>query len=484
MFRLDEQARIFGVTPLENLFITEYMPMADGDKIKVYLYGLYRSCRGGDGFDLKAMAGELNMEEGQILASLRYWERRRLVERTSDEPPVYVFHSIGQRVLTGQDEPAADHAFVDFSEAVYAQFGERRKLRPSDIALAYEWVQDLGLPQEVVLMLLNHAADTRGAHFSFRSMQPLAVMMKEQGIATTEEAEQYLSHSKRTHQGARAVLTQFNIRRLPTEPEMALYRKWTEEWGFDDQAVLTACSETASASNPSFTYLNGILERLKNKGGGRGSLDVKQQLTQEEDEAAQVKQVLETLGVFSISAYPLLPAWRALRERFSPGMILLAAKSVRARSGAFENIEPKLLSWEEMGLMDEAQVLAHLKELKAYEPLLFKAFERAGLDARPGEQDLIRCKRWISDGHSGEMILEAAEQARSSRQKMPYMEKVLDSWKKRGVRTLDEAKQTTDSFPRQARKVGFQDYDQGRDAGQEIPAGPDLLKEAREARGQ
>ena len=388
-------------------------------------------------------------------------------------------------MLTGQDEVAGDHAFIDFSEAVYAQFGDRRKLRSGDIALAYEWVQELGLPREVVLMLLNHAADTRGAHFSFKSMQPLAVMMKEDGITTSEEAEQYLSHSKRTHQGARAVLTQFNIRRLPTEPEMALYRKWTEEWGFDDQAVLAACAETASANNPSFTYLNSILERLKGRGAGTKPGQVEQQLKRESEDAAQVKQVLETLGIFSVSAYAVLPAYLALRERFAPGMILLAAKSVRARSGAFEHLEPKLLAWDEQGLKEEGQVLAHLKDLKAYEPLMFKVFERAGQDGRPGEADLMRCRAWLNEGHSEALVLEAAEQARSSRQKMPYMDKVLSGWKKNGVKTLEDARKQNTALPeRRGKKVGFQNYDQGHETGQEPPAGPDLLKEAREGHGQ
>jgi DnaD/phage-associated family protein len=166
-------------------------------------------------------------------------------------------------------------------------------------------------------------------------------------------------------------------------------------------------------------------------------------------------------------------------------MILLAAKSVRARGGAFEHLEPKLLSWEEQGLREEGQVLAHLKELKAFEPLLFKAFERAGLDARPGEQDLIRCRKWISEGHSEELILEAASQARSSRQKMAYMEKVLDNWKKSGIRTADEAgKQSAAPAQRRGKRVGFQDYDQGQDNDQGSYTGPDLMKEAREASGQ
>ena len=480
MFRPDDQVRLFGVTPVENLFITEYLPSADGDKVKVYLCGLYHSQAQDPGFGVKEMAAELGLEEGQVLSALRYWERRRLVERTEMIRPT--FSIAGHRMLTGQDEMSGDRAFIEFSEAVYAQFGGRRKLRPGDISLAYEWIQDLGLPQEVVLMLLNYAADTRGAHFAFRSMQPLAVLMREEGITSTEQAEQFLSHSKRTHQGARAVLAQFNLRRLPTEPELALYRKWTEEWRFDDKAVLAACAETVSANNPSFSYLNGILERLKNKGAGTKPLEVEKQLRREED--AGVKQVLEALGIFSVSAYSVLPAWLDLKGRFPPGMILLAAKAVRARGGTFEDLEPKLLGWAGQGIRDEETLLQHLRALKAHEPLMFRVFEKAGQDGRPGEQDLLRLKEWLRDGHSEEMILEAAAQARSSRQKLAYMDRVLQAWKEKGIREPGQARTWAGTPDKPRKRVGFQQYDQENRFSQDGDLGLDVLKEAREIHGQ
>ena len=73
-------------------------------------------------------------------------------------------------------------------------FGSRRKLKPGN-HLSYEWVQDLGLRQEVVLMMLNYLIDTRAS--SFKAAQSLAVTMREAGIQSTEDAEGYLNHSKR-----------------------------------------------------------------------------------------------------------------------------------------------------------------------------------------------------------------------------------------------------------------------------------------------
>lgn len=483
MFSLDDQARIFGITAVENLFFTEYLSSADGDQLKVYLMGLFRSQQGQADYGVKEMALDLGLEEHQVLAALRYWERRRLVERVSDQPPSYVFHHLGQRMLTGQDTLSGDEQYVQFSEAVYTQFSKRRKLRPNDIALAFEWVADLGLPQEVVLMLLNHMSDTRGVHFSFKSAQTLAVMMKEDGVVSPEDAEQYLSHSRRTHFGAKAVLGQFNLRRLPTEPELALYRKWTQDWGFEDQAVLAACQQTVAASNPTFSYLNSILERLKNQEAGTSAEALTAHLEDEAGIISKVKQVLETLGVFSVNAHSVLTTYQELLENYSEEMILLAAKSVHANHGMFQDLEPKLLSWKQLGLNNEGDVIRHLKNLKTYEPLMFKVFETCGMQGRAGEVDLMKYQSWIEDGHSEALILEAAAQARSAAKKLPYIQSRLDDWKKEGITTPEAAKENSKTTGKRSKKVAFQDYNQEQNS-QETQFGPDLLKEARDLHGK
>ena len=484
MFKLDDQARLFGSTAVENLFFTEYLPNATGDQVRVYLLGLYHSHQGTADYGISLMAKELGLEESQVEAALRYWERRRLVERISDKPLQYVFHNLGQRLLTGQDSMQDDKAFITFSDAVYTQFEGRRKLRPGDIALAYEWVQDLGLPQEVVLMLLNYCADTRGSNFSFKSAQSLAVTMREDGVMTPEDAENYLSHSKRTHQGARAVLSQFNLRRLPTEPELALYRKWSQEWGFDEAGIIAACQETVSANHPSFSYLDRILDRLRRQ-GGTSAASVKGTLETESQDAEQLKQVLDLLGVSSQLVFTVLPAYRALREQFPHEMILLAARAVQARRGAFEDLEPRLLNWQALNLRDAEAVREHLTQLKAYQPAMFAVFELSGQEGRPGEQDLLRYRGWLEAGHSEALIREAAAQARSSRQKLSYMDKVLSSWQKEGIKTVEQARAKAPAPAKSGGKqVSAQQYKQREYTDQEYQSDIDWLEIARKESGQ
>lgn len=476
MFERDDQYRIFGVTAVENLFLTEYMPDANGDYVKVYLCGLFHSQNMADGYGLEEMAHELNLSRETILAALRYWERRRLVARLSENPPLYRFFHLGQRMLTGQDAPTADHAYVAFSEAVYALFGSRRKVRPAEIAMAYEWTQDVGLPQEAVLMLLNYCADTRGIGFSFKAAQTLAVAMREEDVVTSEDAENYLSRSKQVHDGARAVLRRFNLRRLPTEDELSLYHKWMEQWRFGAEDILSACTETVKASNPTFAYLNGILDGLRRRGAAAKN-GVAAAIAQENDVLSQAREILQALGA-KISPTAILPAYQTLRSQYEHALILLAARDVAARQGLFQDVGPRLEAWRSQGLDTADKASRHLQGLRRHDALLGKIALQSGQTGTVSQRDREQVDQWLSQGHTPEMIVAAAEQARGARNKMQYMQKVLDNWLAGGIRTPQDAAASPPKQP--GRKVAAQQYQQRQYTEAELTQQSiDLFKEAR-----
>ena len=139
MFEQDESMLRFGVTPVENLFIQEYLPAARGDYVKVYLYALYISAHPKKELSAAEIAQELGMPQSDVEGALRYWERRHLLVRLTDNPPAYQLKSPAQLLLSGEAGMEADSAFVAFSEDIYALFGDRRKVRPTMVHGARTW---------------------------------------------------------------------------------------------------------------------------------------------------------------------------------------------------------------------------------------------------------------------------------------------------------------------------------------------------------
>lgn len=71
-------------TNVENQFINKYMASADGDAVKVYIFGLYL-CQNIQGeYTLAEAARALNMPEERIIDLFRFWEDFDLLEILSD----------------------------------------------------------------------------------------------------------------------------------------------------------------------------------------------------------------------------------------------------------------------------------------------------------------------------------------------------------------------------------------------------------------
>ena len=430
----------FGALPLDHLFIQDYLPGAKGDYVKVYIYGLYLSQHPQPDMGIEEMARELGLEASDVEAALRYWERRRLVSRVSDNPPEYVFRGAAQLALSGGPALEADADYVAFSEDVYALFGSDRKVRPADIALCWEWVQDMGLPQETVLMLLSHMKATRGVQFSFRSAQAEAVRMSEEKVLTAEDAEAYFSHSRAVQDNARAVLRQLGRRRTPSQNELDLYRKWTEEWGYSQEAVIAACAETTKGE-PTFAYLDGILKGLRERSGRQSSRsggDVQEQLSAEKAENQAVQKFAHSLG-FRTATDMVRKAYARLCGQFDPRIVQLAADETYRAGGDLEKTEIILERLNAQGITTYEAAKEYFEEAHRLNAALAPIFEKSGHRGMPTVGDRTLYRKWKEWGFTDEMLLLAASQARSAARKMPYMDKILDSWRQNGVTTPEQA---------------------------------------------
>ena len=66
MFDRDPKAMDFGVTCVENLFISEYLPAAKGEYVKVYLWGLFKSQHPDAHYGVRELAKEVYMTVQQV----------------------------------------------------------------------------------------------------------------------------------------------------------------------------------------------------------------------------------------------------------------------------------------------------------------------------------------------------------------------------------------------------------------------------------
>ena len=74
-----------GYTAVSDLFIDEYVPSANGDFVKVYLYLLRLLSKKKDDLSISSLADTFNQTENDVMRALRYWDKLGLLTLSYDK---------------------------------------------------------------------------------------------------------------------------------------------------------------------------------------------------------------------------------------------------------------------------------------------------------------------------------------------------------------------------------------------------------------
>ena len=181
----DDSAALFDSTPVENMFITEYMLRAPGDFVKVYLYALMLCYHPSPRMSLSAMAKDLDMQEEDVERAFKYWARDGLVRQVGDNPVCFTLANLKQLTLTRAENPGDklyNEKFIREAERIL-----KRTLLPEETNLINDWVQVFELPEEVVLMLLQIEMENSRGRVSIKIADRRAKEWAQSGIRTVDD---------------------------------------------------------------------------------------------------------------------------------------------------------------------------------------------------------------------------------------------------------------------------------------------------------
>ncbi len=450
-----ENYLMLGVTPVENLFIQEYLPRASGDYVRVYLYGLMQCYHPEDDMTLERIAHILDLPEETVTNAFQYWERQGLVRRISDQPVSYQYLNLATTLMGESPMDQDVYRHRDFNNRLQQLFGNRL-LHPAEFQMACEWVEDLHLPEEVVLIMVEQQVARRGKHFQFKQLGKTALKWAEEGVSTVADAQERVLCETDAWKLAERVLKRFSLRRKPTMDEVDMARKWLEEWKLSPEAVMTACAETINARNPSFGYLDGILKR---NSGARSGAQMAEQLEERRRVDDAVKALHEALGMRQVSpsAEEAENYRKYMEAGFEPEAVHRVAVELKGtlREPDMQTLHRALTGFVERGQMTLAQVEEHLEKQRLLREQAAQVLAACGLEKRVSAADVAQLEEWLRLCQMP-LILYAAECARGKKLPIPYAGKLLENWRRAGITSVEmarrahEAGRPAESAPRAA----------------------------------
>ena len=73
-------------TIIDNKFIASYLPEANGDAVKVYLYGLFVCQTGDEDITFDKFCENVKLEKEEVCDCFKFWEELGIVNVISEEP--------------------------------------------------------------------------------------------------------------------------------------------------------------------------------------------------------------------------------------------------------------------------------------------------------------------------------------------------------------------------------------------------------------
>lgn len=430
-------------TPVENLFIEEFMVKAPGEFVKVYLYGLRFAMYPMEGVSLSCddFAKALRIEKDVVINAFCYWERAGLVRLIAQDPLNVQYFSV-QQSFQNRVEHRELYRYQELNQNLQSVVGAQRLLTHDEFQIVYDWVEQLGMAEDAIPLLVNHFMETKhNRRLSFTYMdKAIRSLAEEKKITTLEQVEEYL-FSEELCRPARDVLAQWNMHRNATVEEGMLWSKWTHDLQFDKQSILTAAQHMAQVANPNFRYLDRMLTTLHEQGIMK-SADIRRYYAQEDSNADRLNPILRELG-YRGTATPELRdmgrTWFALGFSQSSLEKLAASLSREGRSRP-EDLDALLNRQARAGATsDEAvdKLLADAAEAREAFGELLAAW---GENRAPIPAERRAWSRWRAEGHAPELIAYAAELAVTVQNRVRYMGAVLARWKEEGITTPEVAR--------------------------------------------
>lgn len=304
------------MTVVSNIFIDHYMPYADGEFVKVYLY-LLRCAGAGQSITISSLAANLKRTKADATASLTYWETKGLLHLTMDTNqqilsiqllPIPEQHdkSITEAELSSTKEPdAAMRSATPIPEKVTLgpvelsrkmeekNLGQMifavetylsKQLSVTDLNTLFYLHDTLHFSTDMIEYLVEHCVLLNKK--SLRYIETVALSWYSEGIDTVKKAKE---NAKTYNKNYFSIMKAFGLSgRNPGKIEADYIKKWLDEYGFSISIVLEACNRTLTAtSQPSFPYTDKILTDWKNAGVHSTSdikaLDIKHQSVKKTD---------------------------------------------------------------------------------------------------------------------------------------------------------------------------------------------------------
>lgn len=429
-------------TQIDNLFLSDFLPNANGDYVKVYLYGLYK-CQSGKDNDLDSFARSLDMDKEDVISIFYYWQELGLVNVINVEP-IMVRYLPVKNAIYKMKKYNVDK-YTAFNISAQELIGSKM-LTPRELEEFYYLIENLHIEKEALLKIIDYCVGLKGKNVSVSYIVAVAKNWVYDGVRTSEDVDNRLVEQERVSGDIVLVLKAMGIKRQATTDEYQMYLDWTKDMDIPLDLITHVAKKTKSKT---FSKLNeNIMKCYSNRLLSIKEID--EYLAQNEEMLSLAKVVVKNLGLWYdnlenvVDTY--IHSWLSMGFE-KDAIISLSNYAFRSNVRTLDGLNNNINNMYKLGLLTVASLDNYMQDIVKNDGVIGNILKELGIERGVIALDRNMYKSWLYDWHlSQELIDYAVELSKGKYMAMQYLNRMLSEYHSNKIASLDDAKKYKLSF--------------------------------------
>ena len=426
-------------TDVENLFITEYLPIASGDAVKVYLYGLFLCQHPEYDQPVSSIASVLKLDEKTVKDYFSFWEEFGLLSVLSVEPFSVQYLPV-RNTFSSKPRKYKAEKYSDFSKGLQALL-PNRMISTNEFSEYFMIMETYSIKPDAMLMIVKYCVDRKGKEISYRYVSKVAKDFGNRAITTVEKVEAELSSYTAKTAVIEQILRALSLRRQPDIEDSNFLKKWTQELSFDPENIIFAASKLKKSSMEKLDEF--LLELYAIKSFSKK--EIAEYMDKKKDIYELAIKINKALSIYVDIIDTVVDTYTKKWLSFGfddETLLYVASHCFKNNKRTLQEMDVLIDELRKRGFITISGVGDYFAEQEKADDFISKLLSIVGLSRRPNPWDRDNVNIWKSWNFSEEMILEAGKLSAGKTSPIAYVNGILSNWKNNGIFTLEGVSST------------------------------------------
>lgn len=423
---------------IDSVFFDEYLPVASGECVKVYMYGLSKCQNPNDAENtLENFANALDMCEEDVKSAFMYWQEENLVTILNLNPIEVRYLPV--RYKTSDAKLFKKEKYAEFNKGIQ-EILNGRMITPHEYREYYLTMQSMHIEPSAMLMIAKYCTEQKGDDVGYNYILTVSKNWAYQGVHEAVDVEKKLQEMEALTSNVKLLFEALKSKKSPSFEAKQLYEKWTKQFGYDDATLIYVAKIVKRGGFEKLAENIEMYAELK-----LFSID---EIAEYEKNKNDLKElavfVCKSLGLFYETLDPVINTfilkWKQMGYD-AEAIKFVAGLCFKRYIRTFDGMDEIISKFYSNGIVSLSAIEEYVSQALLTDKKIKEILEKLGLSRQVTSWDRDFYRTWKDVWNFDDEIIDfVLSMAVGKSQPMTYVNKVLSNFKEKNIDTLEKAK--------------------------------------------